>query len=152
MAPVSTNFMSHVFKSLAAATPSLASDLSCFFSMFMDIITACYWFPDRRLDVTILQNQANFIHWGFYGLWQIQPKKSLRLLFGHSRPFSEHCFSWSLLPWSPAELLAIHGLCLFLEAPLWWSCELTVMSWENSKVFEIPRSYGSASGWWGSGR
>lgn len=112
-------------KALQQPLPSLASDLSCFFSMFMDIITACYWFPDRHLDVTILQNQANFIHWGFYGLWQTQPKTSFRLLLGHSRPFSEHCFSWSLLPWSPAELLAIHGLCLFLKAPFWWSCELT---------------------------
>ena len=129
--------------------PPLASDLSCFFSMFMDIITACYWFPDSRLDVTILQNQANFIHWGFYGLWQTQPKKSFCLLLGLSHPFSEHCFSWSLLPWSPVGLPAIQSPCLFLAAPLWWSHELTCRILEKQRGLRGPKK--SRQCIWGRG-
>lgn len=95
MAQVPTSLMSHIFKGLAAVPPlPLCFWPPCFFSMFMDIITACYWFPDSSLDVTILQNQANFIHWGFYGLWQTQPKKSFHLLPGYSAP-SQNTVSFS---------------------------------------------------------
>lgn len=104
VAPLPTASWLTSLKALQWPPPSFATDLSCFFSMFMDIITACYWFPDSRLDVTILQNQANFIHWGFYGLWQTQPKKSFCLLPGRSCPFSECSRSQRLLPGKPSGL------------------------------------------------